>query len=128
MTVFEEKNNVSFGPASFGMPSLRVSRKDRGVEIPQRKGVNTIPKKEKLPEITFRHGPCSASIFATEYERGGDRFVVRSVCFRKRYRDANGEWKETNVLTTNDIPKATLVLAKCYEYLTANGYCERNEE
>ena len=73
------------------------------------------------PEIVFRHGGCSASIFVNEYQRGGETFQVRTVVLQRRYRDANGDWQVASSLGVNDIPKATLVLNKSFEYLTANG-------
>ena len=79
------------------------------------------------PEIVFRHGPCSAAIFVNEYQRGEQTFTVRTVSFQKRYRDAKGEWQATSSLHVNDIPKATLVLAKAYEYLTSNS-CGTEQE
>ena len=73
------------------------------------------------PEITFRHGPCSASVFVNEYERGEETFTVRNVVFQRRYQDKEGNWQTTNSLKVNDIPKAVLVLQKCYEFLTSNS-------
>ena len=73
------------------------------------------------PEITFRHGSCSASVFVNEYERGEEKFAVRTVSFQRRYRDSNGEWQASSSLGVNDIPKAILVLEKSYEFLTANS-------
>jgi hypothetical protein len=80
------------------------------------------------PEITFRHGPCSASVFENEYNRGEDSFSVRSVSFQRRYQDKDGNWQTTNSLKVNDIPKAVLVLNKAYEFLTSNGQPEIEEE
>ena len=80
------------------------------------------------PEITFRHGPCSASIFVNEHERGEEKFTVRTVVFQRRYRDKNGNWKSTSSLRVNDIPKATLVLSKAYEFLTSNSYGQEENE
>lgn len=71
------------------------------------------------PEIVFRHGACSASIFVNEVARGDNVFKVRSIAFQRRYRDSNGEWQSTSNLGVNDIPKAVLVLQKSYEYLTS---------
>jgi len=34
-----------------------------------------------------------------------------------RYRDKAGQWKGTNRLSLNDLPKAILALQKAYEYL-----------
>ena len=80
------------------------------------------------PEITFRHGPCSASVFVNEYERGEEKFTVRTVSFQRRYRDKDGAWQSTNSLRVNDIPKANLVLAKAYEFLTSNSAGEQDHE
>ena len=80
------------------------------------------------PEITFRHGPCSASVFCNEYERGDEKFTVRSVAFQRRYLDKDGQWQTTNSLKVNDIPKAILVLQKAYEFLTSNGMQDKDEE
>ena len=79
------------------------------------------------PEITFRHGPCSASVFENEYQRGEDTFTIRTVSFQKRYRDKDGNWQTTASLKVEDIPKAVLVLNKAYEFLTANGCSEEQE-
>lgn len=76
------------------------------------------------PEITFRHGLCSASIFENEYKRGGESFTVRTVSFQRRYLDKEGNWQTTNSLNVNDIPKAVLVLNKAYEFLTSNVQTE----
>lgn len=76
------------------------------------------------PEITFRHGPCSASVFENEYERGESKFTVRNVSFQRRYQDKDGNWQTTTSLKVNDIPKAVLVLNKAYEFLTSNGHTE----
>ena len=80
------------------------------------------------PEITFRHGLCSASIFENEYTRGGDSFTVRTVSFQRSYLDKDGNWQRTNSLNVNDIPKAVLVLNKAYEFLTSNSQAEAEED
>ena len=80
------------------------------------------------PEVTFRHGPCSASVFQNEYERGEDRFTVKNVSFQRSYQDKDGDWKTTSYLRVNDIPKAVLVLNKAYEFLTSNGHSEAEGE
>ena len=80
------------------------------------------------PEITFRHGPCSASVFQNEYNRGDEKLLIRSVSFQRRYQDREGDWQTTSSLNVNDIPKAVLVLNKAYEFLTSNGHTEVEEE
>ena len=76
------------------------------------------------PEITLRHGLCSASIFENEYKRGEESFTVRTVSFQRSYLDKEGNWQTTNSLKVNDIPKAVLVLNKAYEFLTSNSQVE----
>lgn len=71
------------------------------------------------PEITFRHGSCSASIFENEYANKDGAFTVRTVSFQRSYRDKQGNWQKSTNLRVNDIPKAILVLNKAYEYLTS---------
>jgi hypothetical protein len=80
------------------------------------------------PEIVFRHGCCSASIFNNEYKRGDETFSVRNVNFQRAYRDNKGAWQHTNSLKVNDLPKAVLVLNKAYEYMTSNGQAEAETE
>ncbi len=80
------------------------------------------------PEIVFRHGSCSASVFPREIQTGQGSFTVRDVCFQRRYRDKAGNWQTAGSLKVNDIPKAVLVLNKAYEYVTSNGHAEAEEE
>ena len=80
------------------------------------------------PEIVFRHGTCSASIFGRDYSRGEETFTVRNVNFQKAYRDKEGNWQHSSSLGINDIPKAVLVLNKAYEYLTSNGHNEEETD
>ena len=49
-----------------------------------------------------------------------------TVSFERRYKDKNGEWKGTNSLNPNDLPKAAMLLMKAYEHLvlTESGQME----
>ena len=76
------------------------------------------------PEITFRHGLCSASIYENEFNRDGEKLTVRTVSFQRSYLDKDGNWQRTNSLKVNDIPKAVLVLNKAYEFLTSNCFAD----
>ena len=69
------------------------------------------------PEKTFRASPISATIWANEVEKDGKKAIYRSVVLERTYKDKEGEFKKTNKLRLNDLPKATLVLNKAYEYL-----------
>ena len=80
------------------------------------------------PEITFRHGLCSASIYENEFNRDGEKLTVRTVSFQRSYLDKDGNWQRTNSLKVNDIPKAVLVLNKAYEFLTSNSFAEAEQD
>jgi hypothetical protein len=69
------------------------------------------------PEKSFKCGSCDAAIFENEITVGGKTIKVKKVSFQKRYKDSDGEWKNTNSLDVNDIPKAILALTKAYEYI-----------
>ena len=70
------------------------------------------------PEKVFQNGAVRAAIFVNERERDGQSFTKRQVSFQKLYRDKEGEFKGTNSLDINDLPKAVIVLQKAYDYLT----------
>jgi hypothetical protein len=70
------------------------------------------------PEKIFQHGAVRAAIFVNERERDGQSFTKKQVSFQKVYRDKEGDFKSTNSLDINDLPKAVVVLQKAYDYLT----------
>ena len=70
------------------------------------------------PEKKFRCGGCEAAIFENEYIKDGKPLTVKKVSFQKRYKIDDGDWKSTNSLDVNDIPKAVMVLNKAFEYIT----------
>ena len=71
------------------------------------------------PEKRFQRGGCSVSVFANEVEKDGRKFSIRKAVFQKRYKDTKGEWRTTQSLDVNDIPKAVLALIDAYDYLTS---------
>ena len=76
------------------------------------------------PEITFRHGLCSASIWEQDFDRDGEKLTVRTVSFQRSYLDKDGNWQRTNSLKVNDIPKAIICLQKSYEFMTSNSFAD----
>ncbi len=95
---------------------------DAPTEIAQAIRESTTIKEPHMPqpEITFRHGLCSASVFEDTYNIGDKKLTVQTVTFKRSYLDKDGNWQRTNSLKVNDIPKAVLVLNKAYEFLTSN--------
>ena len=71
----------------------------------------------KPPEITFKMGAVRASIFRNTAMRDGKEILFPKVVLEVRYKDKTGQWKGTNSLSLNDLPKAILALQKAFEYL-----------
>ena len=69
------------------------------------------------PEITFKIGAVRASIFRNTAMRNGKAILFPKVLLEVRYKDKTGQWKGTNSLSLNDLPKAILALQKTFEYL-----------
>ena len=69
------------------------------------------------PEQVFKAGAVRASVFQNEAFVNGKAMPLPKVVIEVRYRDKAGEWKGTNSLSINDIPKAILALQKAYDYI-----------
>ncbi|MEM4263915.1 MAG: hypothetical protein QW666_03420 [Candidatus Woesearchaeota archaeon] len=69
------------------------------------------------PEKKFRAGAVSATIWKNERQDNGKTFAFHTISLERGYKDKAGEWKTTSSLRTADLPKASLVLGKAYEYL-----------
>ena len=69
------------------------------------------------PEITFKMGAVRAAVFRNIIKQNGESISLRKVVLEVRYRDKAGQWKGTNSLSVNDLPKAIAVLQKAYEYI-----------
>lgn len=74
---------------------------------------------ERKPEATFRAGTVSAAVWSNDVTtKEGAQRKVSSVSFEKRYKDKDGEWKTSKSLSSQDVPKALMVLSKAYEHIT----------
>jgi len=72
------------------------------------------------PETVFKVGAVRASVFKNIFEKTGQTIELPKVVIEVRFKDKKtGEWKGTNSLSINDIPKAILALQQAYEYLMA---------
>jgi len=69
------------------------------------------------PEITFKMGAVRAAVFQNIIKKSGESIPLRKVVLEVRYRDKAGQWKGTNSLSVNDLPKAIAALQKAYEYI-----------
>ena len=70
------------------------------------------------PEKKFSTGAIIATVWQNQGKgRNGEATDYRTVSFQRRYKDIDGTWKSTNSLRLNDLPRASLVLQKAYEYI-----------
>lgn len=76
------------------------------------------------PVKSYKCGAVEAAIFENETAKG----VMEKVVLSKRYKSAEGEWKNTNSLDVNDLPKAALALHKAYEFLVMRNNASENPE
>lgn len=71
------------------------------------------------PEKEFRVGAVHVTVWANpRYGADGKTWTSHRVAIDRGYKDQQGQWKNTDTLETNDIPKAILALKRAYEYLT----------
>ena len=71
-----------------------------------------------MPEKKFSTGSLTATVWENQGKnKGGLDVSFSTVSFQRRYMDKNGEWQSTSTLRINDLPKASLVLQKAFEYL-----------
>ena len=71
-----------------------------------------------IPEKKFSTGALTATVWENQGKsKEGLDVSFRTVSFQRRYMDKNGDWQSTNTLRINDLPKASLVLQKAFEYL-----------
>lgn len=82
------------------------------------------------PVKKFRAGAICATVWSnTGVSKDGKSVEFKSITFDRVYKDKAGEWKKTSTLKTQDLPKATAVLSKAYEYLVlSNDFSENFEE
>ncbi len=73
---------------------------------------------KNMPEKKLRAGPISVTVWKNQGKgRNGQDVAYFSVSLDRNYKDKEGNWKSTNSLRVNDLPKASLLLNKAYEHL-----------
>ncbi|MFH1590519.1 MAG: hypothetical protein ABIC95_01190 [archaeon] len=74
-------------------------------------------EEKNQPEKRFLAGPISASVWVNKVTRDGHEGEYRSVTLQRAYKDKNDQWQHTSSLRVNDLPRASLVLDKAYEFI-----------
>ncbi len=71
-----------------------------------------------MPEKRFSTGALVATVWENQGKsKEGEDVAYKTVSLQRRYKDPNGQWQSSTTLRINDLPKASLVLQKAYEYL-----------
>lgn len=78
----------------------------------KKEGVNT-------PEKKFSTGAISATVWRNNgtSKKTGESVEYNTTTLQRRYKDKGGNWQTSGSLRVNDLPRASLVLQKAYEYL-----------
>ncbi|MBC8444084.1 hypothetical protein H8D83_00710 [Candidatus Woesearchaeota archaeon] len=80
------------------------------------------------PEKKFSTGVVSATIWKNSgTSKKGEPVEFRTISLQRRYTDKEGNWQSTNSLRINDLPKATLVLNKAYEYIVLKEQADSSD-
>ncbi len=66
------------------------------------------------PEKIIKAGSLILTIWNNSSEKGS----FKTITLQRNYKDSKGEWKHTNNLRLNDLPKASMLLNKAYEYIS----------
>ena len=73
---------------------------------------------KNVPEKKFSTGVITATVWNNQGKgRNGEIVGYRTVSLQRNYKDKNGVWQHANSLRVNDLPRASLVLQKAFEYL-----------
>jgi hypothetical protein len=71
------------------------------------------------PEKKYSSGAISATIWSNEgTSKTGEKIKFKTITLQRSYQDKDKKWQNTNSLRLSDLPRASLVLNKAYEYLT----------
>ena len=70
------------------------------------------------PVKKYQSGAINLAIWENKAQTANGERTFYSVTFDRRYKDnKTDEWKSTNSLRENDIPKLKMLLDKAYEYI-----------
>jgi len=73
---------------------------------------------KNIPEKKFSTGAVTATVWQNQGKgRNNETVSYRTVSLQRRYKDRNGVWQTANSFRVNDLPKASLVLQKAFEYI-----------
>lgn len=116
---------------NYGTNAYPTSNTSMSSHLPAQAGSagigNTGAQEKHLPEKKFRAGPVAATIWSNNgLDKEGKVITYRTVSFERSYKDKNDKWQTTSSLRMNDLPRASLVLEKAFEYLALSTFGEES--
>lgn len=69
------------------------------------------------PIEKFQFGAVCAAVWENTNKANGKQITSMSVSVDRAYKDKDDNWKHTDFLGANDIPKAILALSAAYKYV-----------
>lgn len=85
-------------------------------------------QQNNTPEKRFSTGAVSATVWRNTGVGKNGPVEFRTVSFQRSYKDKEDKWQHTSSLRLHDIPKATLVLNKAFEFLVMRESQGQSEE
>jgi hypothetical protein len=112
VSCWKTANLASWGLADHNQGKFEIKCDKQEVIKMETKEVNT-------PEKKISTGAISATIWRNNgtSKRTGGAVEYNTITLQRRYKDKEGNWQTSNSMRVSDLPKATLVLQKAYEYL-----------
>jgi hypothetical protein len=80
-----------------------------------------LKKTGNTPEIKFRAGGISATVWQNSIEKDGEKSSFNTISLDRAYKDKAGNWQTTNSFRPNDLPRLSLVAQKAYEYVVCKS-------
>ncbi len=74
------------------------------------------PSNPQPPIREFRIGTVSCAVWRDEVEQDGRTQVRHSFKLKKRYRDRDGNWQDSQTYFPDDVFKAIIVFQQAYEF------------
>lgn len=77
-----------------------------------------IEKQGNYPEKKFRAGAICATVWSNKApKKDGEESEYRTISLERVYKDKEGNWQSSNSFRVTDLPKATVILQRAYEFL-----------
>jgi len=70
---------------------------------------------QQMPVAKFRAGPVSSAVWKDEVQMPRGVVTIYRVTIQRRYKDKNGEWRNSSSFNRNEIPLAMLCFQKAFE-------------